>query len=127
MNVRLPSTSYPRISSGFESSRRISAPHAAPARPSGTLNQKTQCQEMPTSTPPSTGPIARPIAATIVLVPIARPSSLWGKASVTSAAALANRKAEPIPCSTRHTISTSAFGEKPAPSEASANTMKPPM
>ena len=90
------------------------------------MNQNTQCQEIATSAPPSTGPIARPIAATIVFVPIARPSSSFGKASVTSAAAFANRKAEPIPCSTRHRISTSAFGAKPAPSEAKANSRKPP-
>ena len=50
-----------------------------------------------TSAPPSTGPRTRPIAATIVLVPIARPSCSRGKASVTSAAALANRNARADP------------------------------
>ncbi len=45
---------------------------------------------------------------------------------MTSAAALANRKAEPMPCRMRHRISTVASEEKPAPSEASANTRKPP-
>ena len=49
-------------------------PRARRASASGTLNQKTQCQEIATSAPPSTGPSTRPTAATIVLVPIARPS-----------------------------------------------------
>ena len=74
--------------------------------PSGTLNQKTQCHEIATSAPPSTGPITSPIAATIVLVPIASPSCSFGKASVTSAAELANRKAPPMPWRIRQRIST---------------------
>ena len=73
-------------------------PRRAPASASGTLNQNTQCQEIATSAPPSTGPSTRPIAATIVFAPIASPSCSFGKASVTSAAALANRNAEPMPC-----------------------------
>ena len=68
-------------------------PTARPSRPSGTLNQKTHCQEIETSAPPSTGPSTSPIAATIMFVPIARPSCSRGNASVTSAAALANRNA----------------------------------
>ena len=64
--------------------------------PNGTLNQNTQCHEIATSAPPSTGPITRPTAATIVFVPIARPSCSRGNASVTIAAALANRNAPPI-------------------------------
>jgi hypothetical protein len=90
------------------------------------LNQKTQCQEMATSAPPSTGPITRPIAATIVLVPIASPSCSFGKASVTRAAAFANRKAAPTPCTIRQRISSVPFPEKPAPSEASVKRTKPP-
>ena len=57
------------------------------------MNQNTHCQEIETSAPPSTGPSTSPIAATIVFVPIATPSCSRGKASVTSAAAFANRKA----------------------------------
>ena len=49
-------------------------PRAPPASASGTLNQNTQCQEIATSAPPSTGPSTSPTAATIVFVPIARPS-----------------------------------------------------
>src|SRR3954463_5347983 len=85
--------SSPRCGSLLASSLRTSAPHSAPASASGTLNQKTQCHEMATRAPPSTGPSTRPIAATIVFVPIARPSSSFGNASVTSAAAFAKRKA----------------------------------
>ena len=50
-------------------------PRARRAQPSGTLNQNTHCQPIVTSAPPSTGPSTSPIAATIVFVPIARPSS----------------------------------------------------
>ena len=85
----------PRRVSGVASSRRITAPHAAAASASGTLNQNTHSHRMETSTPPSTGPSTRPTAATMVLVPSARPSSWRGKASVTSAAAFANRNAAP--------------------------------
>ena len=81
-------------------------PQAAPASANGTLNQNTQCHEIATSAPPSTGPITRPTAATIVFVPIARPSCSRGKASVTSAAALANRNAPPMPWRIRHRISS---------------------
>ena len=90
------------------------------------MNQNTQCHEIATSTPPSTGPITSPTAATIVLVPIARPSCSRGNASVTRAAEFANKKAPPTPWTMRHRISSVPLAEKPAPSEASAKTMKPP-
>ena len=118
--------SKPRTESGFESSCSTSQPQSAPASPSGTLNQKTQGQEISTRTPPRTGPRTRPIAATIVFVPIAMPSCSFGNASVTSAAEFANRNAPPIPCRMRQRISSVAPSEKPAPSEASAKTTKPP-
>ncbi len=125
-NVAVPSVSKPLTWSGLASSRKIKEPQAAPAKAIGTLNQKTQCHEISTKAPPKTGPSTKPIAATIVLAPIAKPSCCLGKASVTRAAALANRKAEPIPCKTRQQISSVAPVEKPAPSEAKANTRKPP-
>ncbi len=70
--------------------------------------------------------MTRPTAATIVLVPIARPSWRAGNASVTIAPEFANRKAPPMPCAIRHRISSVPLVEKPAPSEASAKTTKPP-
>ena len=94
--------------------------------PSGTLNQNTQCQEMATSAPPSTGPITSPTAATIVFVPIARPSCSRGKASVTMAAELAKRNAPPMPCRIRQRMSSVPLPAKPAPSDARAKTRKPP-
>src|SRR6476619_8067523 len=103
----------------------MSAAHSDPTSANGTLNQNTQCHEMATSAPPSTGPITRPTAATIVFVPIARPSCSLGNASVTSAAELANRNAPPIPCSTRQTISSVPPPANPAPNDASANTTNP--
>ncbi len=108
-------------------SRRIENAQMLPSSANGTLNQKTHCQEMSTSAPPSTGPMTRPTAATIVLVPIATPSCSRGNASVTMAAALANRKAPPMPCRIRQTISSVPLAEKPAPSDAAANTTKPAM
>ena len=122
----VPGRSRPRRTSVFASSCSTSAPHAAPARPSGTLNQKTQCQEIATSTPPSTGPSTSPTAATMVFVPIARPSSCRGNASVTSAAEFANRNAPPMPCTIRQAMSSAPLAAKPAPSEASEKTTKPP-
>ena len=64
----------PRGASGRTISRSTSAAQMLPARPSGTLNQKTHCQSIITSAPPRTGPITRPTAATIMLVPMASPS-----------------------------------------------------
>ena len=90
------------------------------------MNQKTQCQEMVTRAPPRTGPMTSPIAATIVLVPIARPSCSRGKASVTRAGPLAKMKAPPIPCTIRQRISWVPSAAKPAPSEAAAKMTKAP-
>ena len=66
-----------------------------------------------------------PTAATIVFVPIARPSSSAGNASVTIALAFAKISAPPTPCSTRQPISSLPLDANPAPSEASENTTKP--
>ncbi len=121
----MPSRSKPRTLSRLESSCRTSAPQPAPASASGTLNQKTQCQEIETRAPPSTGPSTSPTAATIVLVPIARPSSSLGKASVTSAGPLAKMKAPPTPWTIRQRISCVPSAEKPAPSEAAPKSRKP--
>ncbi len=111
--------------SGFASSRNTRAPQAAPASPSGTLNQKTQCHDSSTSAPPRTGPSTSPTAAIIVFVPMARPSWRWGNASVTSAAALAKRKAPPMPWTMRQRMSSVPSPAKPAPSEASEKITKP--
>jgi hypothetical protein len=100
--------------------------HSEPSTANGTLNQNTQCQEIETSAPPSTGPMTRPTAATIVFVPIARPSCSRGNASVTSAPAFANRNAPPTPWAIRHRISTVPSAANPAPSEAIPNSTKPP-
>ena len=75
--------------------------------------------------PAETGPSTRPTAATMVLVPIASPSCARGKASVTSAAALAKRNAPPMPWTIRQRISWVPSAAKPAPSDASAKTRKP--
>ena len=70
--------------------------------------------------------MTRPTAATIVLVPMASPSCSFGKASVTSAAAFANRNAAPTPWKIRQRISSVPLFEKPAPSEARVKRRKPP-
>ena len=66
------------------------------------------------------------MAATMVFVPMARPNSAFGKASVTRAAELANRNAPPTPWRMRHRISSVPLAEKPAPSDARAKMTKPP-
>ena len=126
-NVTVPAKSNRRSSERPVISCRINAAHRLPASPSGTLNQNTQCQEIATSAPPSTGPITRPTAATIVLVPIARPSCSRGNESVTIAAALANRNEPPIPWRIRHRISCVPLAANPAPSDAAANSTNPPI
>jgi hypothetical protein len=89
------------------------------------LNQNTQCQEISTSAPPRTGPMTSPTAATIVFVPIARPSWPRGNASVTSAAALAKIAAPPMPCRIRQRMTSVPLADRPAPSEANVKTAKP--
>ena len=126
-NVIVPAASKAVSSSRPITSRRTSAAHTLPTIPKGMLNQKTQCQETATSAPPSTGPITSPIAATIVLVPIASPSCWRGNASVTIAAAFANRNEPPTPCRIRHRISSVPPPANPAPSEAIPNSRNPPM
>ncbi len=122
----MPRKSNERSSERPVTSCRMNAPHRLPAMPNGTLNQNTQCQLMATSAPPRTGPMTRPTAATIVLVPMARPSCSLGNASVTIAAELANRNAPPTPCRIRHRISSVPLLAKPAPSDAAANSRNPP-
>ena len=122
----VPGRSSPRTASGRASSRNTNPPHNAPSSPNGTLNQNTHGHEIDTSAPPRTGPKTSPTAATIVFVPIATPSCERGNASVTSAAAFANRNAPPTPCRIRHRMSCVASSAKPAPSDAAANTTNPP-
>ena len=126
-NVIVPSTSNDRSSERPASSCRMRNAHRLPSSPNGTLNQNTQCQDSNTRAPPSTGPITSPTAATIVLVPIASPSCSRGNASVTIAAALAKSSEPPMPWRIRHRISSVPPEAKPAPSEATANSRKPPM
>ena len=121
-NVPVPSRSRPRTVSRPASSRRTAAPQTVPASARGTLNQKTQCQEIDTSAPPSTGPRTSPIAATIVFVPMATPSCSRGKASVTRAEEFAKMSAPPIPCAIRQRISSVPSAAKPAPSEVADAT-----
>ncbi len=123
----MPAASNAVSSDRPESSCRISHAHRLPARPSGTLNQNTHGHENATSTPPSTGPITSPTAATIVFVPIAKPSCSRGNVSVTIATAFANRNEPPTPWRIRHKINCVPLAAKPAPSDANANSAKPPM
>ena len=106
-------------------SRRVSAAQTVPMMPSGTLNQKTHCQPKAVSAPPMIGPRIAPTATIIWLVPMAKPSSWRGKASVTMALELAIRKAPPTPCKARSAISSGTLEVKPASSEVSVNTAKP--
>ena len=121
----MPSASKLRSSERPVTSWRISAAHRLPPSANGTLNQNTQCHEMSTSAPPRTGPITSPTAATMVFVPIAIPSCSRGNASVTIAAAFANRNEPPMPWTIRHRISSVPLPANPAPSDANANSTNP--
>ena len=82
-----------------------------PRIPSGTPTQKIACQLISASTPPMRSPRNDPATAATMLTPSAIPRWLAGKASVSTAEAVAINMAPPMPWTTRHPISQIA----PAP------------
>ena len=93
--------------------------------PIGTLNQNTLRQPMPVSSPPRIGPSISPAPITIALIPSALPSSLRGKASVTSAAEVAMISAPPTPWTTRPRIRSPAAGAIAQNSDATVKIARP--
>ena len=90
------------------------------------FTQKIQCQDRPlVSTPPSTGPTA---TATPVVAPKnanAVPRSLPWNAPDSSASAVANMIAPPMPCAARASDRNSTVGARPQSSEPIVNTSVP--
>jgi len=82
--------------------------HTVPNTPIGAETRKIRCQFTGARTPPRMRPMNDPAIAAIEFTLRAVPRWLIGNASVTMAAALANKNAPPIPCTTRQMISHSA-------------------
>ena len=92
----------------------------------GTLIQKIQCQESPsTIAPPTTGPSATPRPDTPDQAPIASPRRPSGTASDRSVSDNGMTNAAPSPWSARATISASAVGASAAAAEAAAKIATP--
>ena len=101
-----------------------------PKAPKGTLTQKTRRQLMSASRPPTTSPMNDPAVAAIMLMPIARPRSSTGKASVRMAVEFAISRAPPMPWTTRPRIShiapdDPANGVSDRAMDATVNTANP--
>jgi hypothetical protein len=124
--ARLPATSSRCPFSSSTTSRRLAAAHAVPTAPSGTLNQKTQCQEMEVITPPTTTPRVEPAAAIIMFIPSARPSSREGKASATMTLEVAIMNAPAAPMSVRAAMSCPAPPTNPASRLTAVKSANPP-
>ena len=79
--------------------------HTVPNTPIGAETRKIRCQFTGARTPPRMRPMNDPAMAAIEFTLRAVPRWLAGNASVTMAAALANKNAPPMPCTTRQMIS----------------------
>ena len=87
--------------------------------PIGTLSQKIQCHEMPSTTaPPTSGPSATPRPEMPDQAPIARPRFSGGNAVESSVSVSGVTIAAPAPCSARAAISAPVVGASAAPAEA---------
>ena len=75
-----------------------------PTSPKGTDTTNTSRHSIGASTPPRMRPRNEPLTAPTPLIPIARPRSLGGKASVMMALELANSNAPPTPWKSRSTM-----------------------
>ncbi len=102
-------------------------PARMPSAPIGTLIQNAQRQEAwVTSSPPRVGPRARPRAWAAAWMPSAVRIARSGTPRATRATLLACIIAPPTACTARQATSTVRLPASPAPSEAAANTAKPP-
>ena len=99
----------PRLSNSTRRATGISA------RPTGTLIQKIQCQEMPSTTaPPTSGPRATPRPLTPDQMPIAMPRFWGGNASESRVRLSGATIAAPAPWMARATISAVVVGASAA-------------
>ena len=93
------------------------------ARPIGTLSQKIQCHEMPSTTaPPTSGPSATPRPLTPAQMPSASPRFWRGNASLSSVSVSGRTIAAPRPCRARAAMSASMLGASAAAALASVKS-----
>ena len=98
------------------------------ARPIGTLSQKIQCHEMPSTTaPPTSGPIATPRPVTPAQTPSARPRFWAGTASLSNVSVSGVTMAAPKPCTARAAMSASMLGASADAALASVKIPRPTM
>ena len=96
--------------------------------PIGTLSQKIQCQEMPSTTaPPITGPRATPSPLMPDQAPIARPRFSLGNASLSSVSVSGVTIAAPAPWKARAPTSVAVLGATAAAADASVKSARPAM
>jgi hypothetical protein len=95
-------------------------------RPTGTLTQKIQCHEMPsTIAPPTTGPSATARPATPPQMPSAAARFSFGNAFAITVSVSGITIAPPTPCAARATTSAVAVGASAAAAEATVKSVRP--
>ena len=96
-------------------SRSTRAATGIRASPMGTLIQKIQCHEMPSTTaPPTIGPSATPVPLMPDQMPSAAPRRFSGKASASSVRVSGATIAPPTPCRARAATSAPVVGASAA-------------
>ena len=99
---------------------------ARATRQIGMLTKKIQRHDNPlVSTPPSTGPIATATPVVAPNAPNAVPRSLPWNAEASSASAVANIAAPPIPCPARAMHKKTRLGARPHRAEPIVNSTVP--
>ena len=92
----------------------------------GTLIQKIQCQEMPSTTaPPTIGPSAMPVPLIPDQMPSAAPRRSAGKAPASSVRVSGATIAPPTPCSARATTRTPVLGASAAAALEAVKSERP--
>ena len=115
-----------RPARGSCDSRTFHRVTAMATRHSGTLTKKIQRHDSPlVRTPPSTGPIATATPVTAPKAPKATPRSLPRKAPASSARAVANIAAPPMPWKARDHVSTVMSVAAPQAMEPTVNSAVP--
>ena len=98
-----------------------------PARPTGTLIRKIQCQDaVSTSQPPSVGPMSGPTKPGMVTKPMACKNWSRGNVRSTTKRPTGSSKAPPKPWSTRAATSRSRRGDKAHKTEPSTKALMAP-
>ena len=112
--------------SGPNDSRSFHMAMAPPTSPMGTLIQKIQCQEMPsTMAPPITGPAATARPLMPDQMPMARPRLPGGNASASSVSDSGSTGAAPRPWRARKNMSHPMSGARAHPTDASEKMTRP--